>query len=158
MVGYVTNGPSAGLLWLIARAASKKKKDEATVKVLVGALLFPLTWAGVGVLAGWAHSHLHALYPTIPDNFVLAGIFVSLLAFLGGAASLRYMRLARETIRAVRVRLTRSRRTLTIARLRLDRAELYDDLTAMVEGLKLPGSVAEDGRVIASMPAPMVTR
>ncbi len=155
LAGYLVNGPSAGLLWLIARAASKKQKDEATVKVLVGALLFPLTWAIAGVIAGFTHARLHDLYPAIPDNFVTAGITVGLLGFLGGAASIRYLRLARETVRSVRVRLTRSRRALTIARLKLDRAELFEALMGMGEGLKLPGSVALDGRIERSLPAPM---
>ncbi|MFK7986066.1 MAG: 1-acyl-sn-glycerol-3-phosphate acyltransferase [Sandaracinaceae bacterium] len=151
IVGYVVNGPPAGVLWLLARWAAKKQKDEASIKVLAGAVLFPMTWLGVGLLAGWTHVRMHALFPAIPDNFVLGGFTAALLAFVGGAVALRYLRLARETMRAVQVRLTRERRRLTVARLRVDREELTDTLTSLGEGLDLPGSVGDDGRVRRSL-------
>ncbi|HBQ15179.1 MAG TPA: hypothetical protein DEF51_30000 [Myxococcales bacterium] len=83
----------------------------------------------------------------------MAGVLVATLAFLGGAIALRYIRLARETARAVKVRLTRERRRMTIARLRVDRSELHDGLVALAHGLELPGTLMEDGRVLASDPA-----
>ena len=45
---------------------------------------------------------------------------------------------ARETARAIRVRLTRARRKLSLARLKAERARLYDGLMALAEGLELP--------------------
>ena len=153
-VGGIVNLPPALVLWLGTRAAAKKKKDEASLKLLVGALLFPATWIGVGVLAGWAHQQMHALYPAIPNTFVLAGVLTSLVAFAGGAVALRYLRLARETLRAVRVRLTRERRRLTVARLKVDRAELFEALVEMGDGVDLPGTVEADGRIGPTVPPP----
>ncbi|MGE0791417.1 MAG: 1-acyl-sn-glycerol-3-phosphate acyltransferase [Sandaracinaceae bacterium] len=147
IVGVIVNLPSGLLLLAITRWASKTKKDEASIKVLAGAVLMPLTWIGAGVLAGFLHSYLHDLYPAIPDTFVLAGVVVSLLGVAGGAVAMRYLRLSRETARAVAVRLTRERRRLAIARLRLDRSDLHDALVQMAEGLDLPGEAYDDGRV-----------
>lgn len=154
LVGYLVNAPPAFALWLVTRAAAKKHKDEASIKVLLGAVLFPLTWIGVGVLAGAGHAAAHALYPGIPDTFVLAGLSVSLLSFAGGAVAMRYLRLARETARAVRVRLTRHRRRVAVAHLRVEREALFDALTALGRGLDLPGRVEADGTVGPSLPPP----
>ncbi len=149
VVGWVVNGPAALLLLLVSWAASKRRKDEATIKVLVGALLFPLSWIGAGIGATYAHTPLHAAFPSIPDTPILAGLMVSLLAAAGGAAAVRYLRVARETARAVRVRLTRQLRRRAIERLRTERADLHDALIDFVEGVELPGAVASDGRVVA---------
>ncbi|MEZ4339857.1 MAG: hypothetical protein R3B82_24820 [Sandaracinaceae bacterium] len=119
-----------------------------------GALIFPFFWLTAAVLAGWGHSVLHEMYPAIPDRFVLGGLVTFLLAFAGGAISLRYLHIARDTARAIRVRLTRERRRLTIVRLKVDRAELYEALTAIGEGLELPGQVMPDGTIGASEAAP----
>ncbi|MCB9597865.1 MAG: 1-acyl-sn-glycerol-3-phosphate acyltransferase [Sandaracinaceae bacterium] len=147
LVGSIVNLPPAGLLWLLTKWASKTEKDEASIKVLAGAVLFPLFWLAAAILAGWGHSVLHEMYPSIPDTFITAGVVTFLLALAGGAISLRYLRLARETARAIRVRLTRERRRLTIARLRVDRSELFEALTAIGAGLDLPGQVMPDGTI-----------
>lgn len=154
VVGYAVNVPPAIALWLVTRAAAKKKKDEASIKVLAGAVLFPLTWIGAGVIAGTSHAVAHELYPGIPDTFVLGGLSVTLICFVGGAIAVRYLRLARETARAVTVRLTRERRRMTVARLRVDRAELHDALVALGRGLALPGAVHPDGTVGPSLAPP----
>ncbi len=150
IVGGIVNLPPAGVLWLVTRWASKTEKDEASIKILAGSLVFPFFWLTAAVLAGWGHSVLHSMYPGIPDTFVTAGVVTFLLALAGGAISLRYLRLARETARAIRVRLTRERRRMTVARLKVDRAELYEALTAFGEGLDLPGQVMPDGTVRAT--------
>jgi glycerol-3-phosphate O-acyltransferase/dihydroxyacetone phosphate acyltransferase len=150
LVGVVVNAPAALLLGALNSFVRKHKKDEATVKIVVGALLFPLTWVGAGILAGWTHTQLHAAFPTIPDTPILAGVVVALLSAFGGAMAVRYLRVARETTRAVRVRLTRAMRTRTIARLRVERAEIHDALAGLSEELELPGEVLPDGRVVAS--------
>ncbi len=154
LVGVIVNAPAGLLLWLVNRWAAKTQKDEASIQVFTGVVVLPLTWIGAGVLAGWAHTNLHAMYPAIPDTFILAGVMVSLLAFAGGAVALRYLRLARETARAVRVRLTRERRRLTIARLRVDRSEIHDALVSLGVGLDLPGEIDADGRVVSRLPPP----
>jgi len=99
------------------------------------------------VLAGLAHHQLHLGFPRIPDTPWLAGVTVAVLGALGGAVALRYLSLARETARAVRVRLTRRGATRAVARLRRERDKLYDELVTLVEGVSLPGQVAENGRV-----------
>ncbi len=154
VVGYLVNGPPVAILWLVTRAAARKKKDEASIKVLLGAVLFPLTWALVGVAASVTHAWLHGLYPAVPDTPFLAGSTMALLSFAGGAVAARYLRLSRETARALRVRLTRERRRLTVARLRVDREALFDALIAMAEGLALPGSVQPDGTIGPSLMPP----
>lgn len=147
VVGWVVNLPSAALLWAIARVASRKRKDEATVKILVGALLFPLTWLAAGVLAAWGHGLLHAEFPSIPDHPALAGVLVALLAATGGAVAVRYRRVSRETLRALRVRITRRTRREAVERLRRERAVLHDAVMELAHGLDLPGVVASDGRI-----------
>lgn len=148
IVGWVVNAPPALLLIGIAALASRQRKDEATVKLLLGAVLFPLTWIAAGVGAAYASSELHQAIPSIPDTPILAGVSVALLSAVGGAAALRYLRVARETARAVRVRLTRALRAKNILRLRQERALLHDAILELAEGLDLPGNVLEDGRVV----------
>jgi hypothetical protein len=147
VLGYLVNLPTALGLVVIAKVAARKLKDEATVKLLLGMVAFPLTWIGVGVLAGLGHHQLHLGFPRIPDTPWLAGVTVAVLGALGGAAALRYLSVARETARAVRVRMTRSRATRAVARLRRERDKLYDAIVELSEGVELPGEIAEDGRV-----------
>ena len=152
LVGYLTNGPAALLLIGLASLFGKRKKDEATIKLLGGAVLFPAMWVTVGLAAAYGHRMLHAAYPALPATPAIAGIFVALMCAVGGVLALRYFVLARETARAVRVRLTRTTRKRCITRLLNERASLHDDLIAMSEraqadGLELPGSVLNDGRI-----------
>lgn len=154
LVGYLVNLPSALLLWAIARVASRKRKDEATVKILVGALLFPLTWIAAGVLAAWGHGQLHARFPSIPDQPHLAGALVALLGAMGGAVAVRYRRVSWETLRALRIRITRRTRAEAVARLRAERAVLHDAIMELAGGLDLPGVVASDGRIKPTGPTP----
>jgi hypothetical protein len=148
LVGYLVNLPPAGIALAASKAFAKREKDEATIKLLLGALLLPAAWTGAGVLGAMLHTQLHAAFPAIPDTPILAGVVTALLAVLGGIVSLRYVRLARETARAVKVRLTRSRRAEAVARLRLTRATLFDAIEAMTAELDLPGRVTPDGRVV----------
>ena len=147
LVGLLVNGPPALLLFAMSQRFAKRKKDEATIKLLVGALLLPATWIGVGVLAALAHQQLHTLFPALPDTPALAGLAAALLAALGGVVGLRYVRLARETARAVRVRLTRARRHRTLSRLREERAVLYDAIMSLLGDLQLPGRVDPTGQI-----------
>jgi hypothetical protein len=146
-LGYITNLPTALLLIGVARVSARMRKDEATVKLLLGLVLYPVTWIGAGVLAAVAHTELHALYPHIPDARMVAGGTIALLSCLGGVAAVRYWRVARETARAVRVRITRRRYWYSVARLRGERAELHDAIIALVQDVALPGRVAQDGRI-----------
>ena len=148
LLGWVINLPVALGLWALSKTIAAKRKDEATVKVLFGAVAFPLTWGLAGLLAAWGHTQLAAAVPGIPDAPVAAGLVTVLLGILGGLVALRYLRVARETARSVRVRLTRARRRVTLARLKTERAELHDLLMDFVEGIELPGQVTPEGRVV----------
>lgn len=149
LVGYLVNLPVALLLIAISKLAARAYKDEATVKVLLGAVLFPLTWVAAGVMAARGNAWLRAALPGVPDVPVLAGVVMALLCLIGGAAGMRYLRVARETARAVRVRLLRRSRRRQIERLRVERRELFDGIMTLAEGLALPGHVAPDGRIVA---------
>lgn len=132
-VGYSVNLPTAGLLVAIAKVAGKRRKDEATVKLVLGMVLYPLTWLVVGVLAGLGHQQLHLGFPRIPDAPISAGVLAALLSAVGGAAALRYWVVARETARAVRVRMTRARATRSVAQLRRERSRIFDGLAELTE-------------------------
>jgi 1-acyl-sn-glycerol-3-phosphate acyltransferase len=147
LFGYLVNGPTALALLALCRIAARYEKDEATIKLLVGALAFPLTWLAAAVLAAWSHEAVQALLPQLPKGALLIGLFVALAAGLGGALSLRYLEIAAETLRAVRVRLTRARRQTTVERLLSERGALSDQLLSLAEGLDLPGVVDSEGRV-----------
>jgi len=147
LVGYLVNAPVAIGLLLLSKLAARKRKDEASIKVLFGAVAFPVTWVTAGTLAGMAHHQLHHVFPIVPDVPIRAGLFVVALGIFGGALGIRYVRLVRETARAVRVRLTRRRRRRALRWLQRERAELCDALLAFSEGLELPGSAMEDGRI-----------
>ncbi|MCO5165099.1 MAG: 1-acyl-sn-glycerol-3-phosphate acyltransferase [Planctomycetes bacterium] len=147
VVGFAVNLPAAALLWAVARLAARKRKDEATVKILVGALLFPLTWLAAGLVGALGHQAVHAHFPNVPDHPLLAGLLVAALSAAGGAVAVRYRRLSRETLRALRVRLTRRSRDVAVERLRRERATLHDAVEELARGLTLPGAVASDGRI-----------
>jgi 1-acyl-sn-glycerol-3-phosphate acyltransferase len=149
LIGYLINLPTALLIVLAAQRAAAKKKDEASIKLLVGIVAFPLTWTVVAVLVAWGESRLAALYPAIPNRpFVTAALVIALSAF-GGFIALIYHPLASELLRSIRVRLTLKRSHRTVKRLLEERASLHDALLAMAEGLALPGEVAEDGRIVS---------
>ena len=148
LIGTLVNLPTAVLLWGLSKMVSKAYKDEASFKLAVGALLFPLTWLGVAFLVGWGQTLLHAAYPRLPDAPLLTGVLAFVLSGVCGVVALQYLRLARETARAVRVRLTRTRSQRAIERLRLERSAIYERVMKLAEGLALPGAVADDGRIV----------
>ena len=147
VIGYMVNLPVAIGLWVLSKLLATQRKDEATLKMIFGAAAFPFSWLAAGLLTAWGHRQVHAAFPTLPDTPVLAGLFVVALGALGGVVALRYQRLALETARALRVRLTRARRRATLAHLRVERAKLCDQVLALAEGLDLPGSIGADGRI-----------
>ncbi|MBI2376323.1 MAG: 1-acyl-sn-glycerol-3-phosphate acyltransferase [Deltaproteobacteria bacterium] len=147
--GYLANGPTALALWGLSRVAAKKKKDVATIKLLLGAIAFPATWAIAALVGAIFHAPLHAAFPGLPDHPVLVASVVGVLAAIGGMAALRYLNVSATTMRAIRTRLTRRRRREAIRRLRAERARLFDEIARMGEGLELPGEVRADGSVAA---------
>lgn len=148
IVGYVVNLPAALLCLGVAKAMSRAKKDEASLKLLAGAVFFPLSWIAAGVLAALGHIRLHESFPALPDSPVITGVVTALLGAVGGAVAVHYGRLSRETLRAMRVRFRRRRRQDEIERLKSERQSLYNWLIRLAEGLDLPGEIARDGRVV----------
>ncbi len=135
--GYIVNGPAALILLALAKAAGKTESDKASIKVLCGAVLFPATWVGVGFLAGMGYLELQSQFPHLPDTAVLHGILLGLLSIVGGALALRWLHLAQETMRSVRVRIVRARRREVLQRLRAERAEIHRMLMGLRRGLDL---------------------
>jgi hypothetical protein len=148
VIGIVVNLPTALALTALAKGASKAYKDEASVKVLVGAVAFPLTWLTVALLVAWGQTQIHTLYPQVPNAPVITGVLAFFLSALGGFVALMYQRWLAATIRSIRVRLTRARRSDSIGRLKEERARLYELLMQLSEGLDLPGAVAPNGRIV----------
>jgi len=149
IVGYAVNLPTAVGLQMLARRTAKRFKDEATIKLLVGALAFPATWLLASVLVAWGERHLSVLFPNFPDAPIWTGALAFALCALGGLVALHYSRLLAVTRRAVRVRLTRTRRRSALEHLRQERARLHDAILELAVGLDLPGLVAPDGRILA---------
>jgi len=148
VLGYLVNLPTALFLRGLARAGAKHEKDEATIKLLVGLVLFPLTWILAGVLAARGVQTLAHDYPLLPDTALWTGVATTASAGLGGALAIRYLRIARETAHALRVRLTRRRRWVAVQRLRIERSRLHDAMLALADGLPLPGTVDAKGRIV----------
>jgi 1-acyl-sn-glycerol-3-phosphate acyltransferase len=151
ILGYLVNVPLALLLRSVGRLGAHKYKGDASIKVLVGAVLFPCVWLALAALVGLGVVQLDLLLPRLPESApVVAAVLTFLLCALGGVVAMEYHRLAAETWRAMRVRLTRARRQRTIAMMRRERARLHDDVMKLAEGLDLSGSVAADGRIVAA--------
>lgn len=148
VMGYLINLPPAILLHWVARAMAGKQKDEATIKILGGAVLFPLTWLVVAVLVAWGEQRLGRLFPTVLEAPWITGVIAFLMSALSGLVILRYQRLIFEFAHGVRVRLTRARRARAVLRLQAERARLFESLIGLAEGLSLPGRVTPEGRVV----------
>jgi hypothetical protein len=153
-VGYAVNIPAAALLKGVVQLGAQEKKDEASIKLLVGVLLFPLAWISFGVLAGSVHAMLLDFFPGLPDTPLRTGLFMGALAGLGGAMAVRYLRVAKETVRAIRVRFTRKMRWYTLDRLREERSDLHDQMIHLSAEFELPGEVSEDGRILPTEKTP----
>ncbi|MEE2901054.1 MAG: 1-acyl-sn-glycerol-3-phosphate acyltransferase [Myxococcota bacterium] len=145
--GYLANGPTALALWGLARVSAKQKKDEATIKILAGAIAFPMTWMLAAFLGSLGHQYVHSYFPGIPNSPLIGGTLVAILAAIGGMAALRYLHLSRQTIRALKIRLTRRRRRAAIAHLKVERQEIFDAVISLSSRLDLPGQVQEDGSI-----------
>ena len=150
LVGYLTNGPTALLLFSLAHALGRAAKDRATIKVLGGMLLLPITWGAWGAITAYGAT---LLAPSGPNFRVALGIgaAAALVSVLSVPAVFLFVRIQNETIRLVRVRTTRLRHRETIDRLRRQRAVLFDSLIKEAEDLELPGTVLFDGRVEPDM-------
>jgi 1-acyl-sn-glycerol-3-phosphate acyltransferase len=149
VVGYVVNLPTAMLVSQVAKRIGKEDKDMASLKLIAGAVFFPLTWALWGWLAAGlgASARVQELAPWMPARPLLAAGVMVALAVVGAAVMLLYLTLARATWRALRIRLTRGTRARAFLRLKVERSRLCDALLAISEGLDLPGVVRPDGTI-----------
>jgi len=148
VLGYVVNSPAAAAVWGLAKAGSRKAKDEASLKLLIGAVAFPVTWVVVAVLVAWGRTALGALYPEFAGSPVLTGVAAFFLSALGAGVALFYHRISARTLHSIRVRLTWLTRPESLDRLRRERAALHDALASLAVGLDLPARVGADGRVL----------
>ncbi len=154
LLGGLVNAGPFFIIRYGSRWAASSGKDLATLKLAGGVLLYPLAWTLAGLLAAGASFVLHEMDPMIPSSPGLAALVVVLLAIAGGMVGYRWLRLVKETARALRVRITRARQRVALAQLRVARSELADVLEGLEDGLDLPGSVTAEGMVIASEQVP----
>lgn len=138
-IGLIANLPAAILVAGVARAGSKREKDVASLKLLVGAVLFPLGWVVLGVLAARGHGAIADLYPDARGIPWATGLLAVALSALGGALVLAYGRISRRWGRALVVRWRRATRRRDVASLLAERASLADAAASLSEGLELPG-------------------
>jgi len=148
VIGAIVNFPAAATVYAMTRAAARKQKDEASLKLVAGSIVFPITWLVTAVLVSWGWTSLSTLYPRIPSSPALTGVAAFLLSALSAYVVLNYERFARQTLRAIRVRLTRHRRLEALDRLRAERSYLQDAFVELGEGLELPGHVSSEGRIV----------
>jgi hypothetical protein len=128
LIGYVVNLPAAALVWLVSRWGAAARKDVASLKIAAGAVAFPLLWLAVALLVAWGDTRLSQLYPRFRGAPVFTGALAFTLSGVGAMVALHYQRLARQTLRAVRVRVTQWGRSSTLERLQAERGSLYEAL------------------------------
>ncbi len=153
LVGYAINLVPYYALKGVSRLFSRETKDTATVKIIGGSILFPGTWAAVAFLAARADEQLNLMYPALPNVPITVAIVTVVLAIAGGLLALVYTELSQETWRAMRVRITRRRRHRAIEGLLAQRADIYEAVERLTQGLDLPGHVADDGRLVYAPPS-----
>jgi hypothetical protein len=152
LAGFVINVIPYNILRLLDRHYSTQDKDSASVKLLVGAVLFPLFWSLTAIAVVMTRNQVGALFPALPLSPALVFLITFIFAICGGYLALRYTELSSELMRSIRVRMTRKRRNATIAKLQNERSDIYDELIAMSADLELPGIVSDSGRISASEP------
>ena len=138
LIGYAVNSVPALFIRAVCRWGAKDKKDEATIKLLGGVVLFPIFWVMAGVLTATAHPWVAEMFPNIPATPLFAGVSVSILSAVGGAVAVRYLRLSKRLIRQIRVGFTRHRASESVYRLLAERRVIYEELISLREGLELP--------------------
>ncbi len=126
IIGVLVNLPTMLLLQALTKAAAGKYKDEASIKVLVGAVAFPLTWLLVAALVAWGGGILAAGYPEVRYSPLLTGVVAFLLSGFGGVLALHFRQLASESLRTLRVRLTLTRRKHAVEWLLEQRGSLFE--------------------------------
>jgi 1-acyl-sn-glycerol-3-phosphate acyltransferase len=147
LLGLLINAPAYFLIRPIARAGSKQYKDTATIKLLAGLILFPLSWLTAALLVGLGQIELHESFAGIPRAPWRAGITTFFIGAFGGALALVYLELVKRTWTSIQIRAKRQWGSTIITQLSGERAALYEAIEEIREGLDLPGDVLSDGRV-----------
>lgn len=147
LLGALINAPAYFVIRPIARAASKQFKDTATIKLIAGFVLFPLSWLVAALLVGLGQVQLHETFGGIPRAPWPAGIMTFLIGAFGGALALVYVELVKGTLASIRIRAKRRWGQSIVRQLVAERSALYGEIETLREGLDLPGEVLADGRV-----------
>lgn len=146
-VGYLINFPTTIIIKFLSIRFSDLYKDQASVKLFASVLFYPLTWLlwATGAYFGWVHSEL--VFPSMPNSAIWAFIFVFCLGILGAVLMFTYVRAGQRMQRTIRIYWKKSQKYDVWIHLREERSRLCDELLKMAQGLELPGSVDEDGRL-----------
>jgi 1-acyl-sn-glycerol-3-phosphate acyltransferase len=147
LLGSMINAGPYFLVNVISRIASKQYKDTATIKLLSGLVLFPLTWLVAALLVGLGQIELHNTFSGIPRAPWAAGTTTFLIGAFGGALALVYLELFRRTWTSIKIRAKRLWGSAIIRQLASERAAIYEAIEEMRAGLDLPGDVLGDGRI-----------
>lgn len=138
LLGYLVNGFPALIVYATSRLLAKEPTVVATHKLIVGSVVFPLTWIAVIVFGAVAHAQFAGSLPWLWNWPILTGVALAALSIVGAAHMLRYQAAVRQALKNLRVRFRRRRQAEFIARMLEARADIYDDVMQMAEGLELP--------------------
>jgi len=150
VLGSLINAGPYLLTNLASRLAARQYKDAATIKLLAGMVLFPTTWLVAALLVGLGQLQLHESFAGVPRAPWAAGLTTFAIGAFGGALALVYLELVQRTWTSIKIRAKRRWGSTIIDRLSRERAELFDALSEISEGLELPGRVRDDGRISAA--------
>ncbi|MDH3728449.1 MAG: hypothetical protein OER77_13050, partial [Myxococcales bacterium] len=150
LLGLLINVGPYFLTNLASKLAARQYKDTATIKLLSGMILFPLTWLTAALLVGLGQLELHESFAGIPRAPWAAGITTFLIGAFGGALALVYLELVDRTWTSIKIRATRKWGGRIIEQLSKERGALFEALEDISQGLDLPGRVRDDGRISAT--------
>lgn len=137
LLGFLINAPAYLLIRPVANAMSKQHKDTATIKLIAGIVLFPLSWLVAGLLVGFGQVHAHDTFEGIPRAPWAAGITTFFIGAFGGALALVYIELVKRTWTSIKVRAKRRWGANIIEQLASERASLYELIEQMRREVEL---------------------
>ncbi|HEY4100701.1 MAG TPA: lysophospholipid acyltransferase family protein [Gemmatimonadales bacterium] len=121
MIGMVIHWPAYRIIGPLLTRGMKVETDAlGTAKILVAALLFPLSWIVAGVLVGWRGGWI-------------AGVVAGLVAPACGYAALRFLELLDRSVGILRGIVLRSVRPRTFRRLEAERRKIRETIVALGE-------------------------
>lgn len=137
LLGFLINAPAYLLIRPVAKVMSKQHKDTATIKLIAGIVLFPLSWLVAGLLVGFGQVHAHDTFEGIPRAPWAAGITTFFIGAFGGALALVYIELVKRTWTSIKVRAKRRWGANIIEQLASERASLYELIEQMRREVEL---------------------